>query len=395
MSRRRLTLIALIVFFAAGTTLWIALNRAPPQWDDSWYLTNSLVLFDALSDGLPAYIAKYLTLLRTKPPLIAVLPTPFYLVLGRRVHAAYLVNVAILPAFFCLVYLVGRRLRNARTGLLAVYICATMPLLYGLSHWFLVEYSLAALVCLTVFLACLAVDRPDWRICGCLGITCGLGVLLKISFPVYVLPVLLYVCVRLWRNSGWSWRTVSAFLIPAVLLPLPWYAVNYRQALGRAVFSGFSQTAAKLYGTPIKTYLLTVVTAGTSTYYILLFVALLLLLALTRNMEAWWRRWANDGRLIVALWLLPFLVFLFGRNKDLRFIAPILPAVALIIASLLDRWPPALTALALTFPLLACLHASFGVIGGMAFATHNLHFAKILRSTELAARPDSSPDCRP
>ncbi|MCI0417675.1 MAG: hypothetical protein L0387_11295 [Acidobacteria bacterium] len=39
------------IFFASGTLLWIWLDRSPGQWDDSWYLTNSLVLFDTFAEG--------------------------------------------------------------------------------------------------------------------------------------------------------------------------------------------------------------------------------------------------------------------------------------------------------------------------------------------------------
>ena len=37
--------------FAAATLLWLRLDRAPPNWDDAWYLTNSLTVYDALTQG--------------------------------------------------------------------------------------------------------------------------------------------------------------------------------------------------------------------------------------------------------------------------------------------------------------------------------------------------------
>src|SRR5437763_12909331 len=84
-------LFLLTLFFVATTGVWLILARSPPQWDDAWYLTNSLVLFDALDGGLPAYAKAYLSMLRIKPPLITVLPTPIYLLFGREPKLAYLV----------------------------------------------------------------------------------------------------------------------------------------------------------------------------------------------------------------------------------------------------------------------------------------------------------------
>ena len=46
------------------------------------------------------------------------------------------------------------------------------------------------------------------------------------------------------------------------------------------------------------------------------------------------------GMPLLAAWLLPFALFLFGGNKDVRYIAPILPAAALAIAFLMDSALP-------------------------------------------------------
>src|SRR6185295_19140592 len=84
----------LICFFCAVSLLWLRLDHCTPNWDDAWYLTNSLVMYDALVDGgVVAYAGRFLTILGFKAPMITVLPTPFYLLLGRRWHAAYLVNI--------------------------------------------------------------------------------------------------------------------------------------------------------------------------------------------------------------------------------------------------------------------------------------------------------------
>src|SRR5258708_3265883 len=78
-------LLAMCLFFLATTAIWGALHRAPPNWDDGWYLTNSLQRFDHLVDrGIFGYAKGFLSVLGVKAPLITVLPTPFYLIFGRR-----------------------------------------------------------------------------------------------------------------------------------------------------------------------------------------------------------------------------------------------------------------------------------------------------------------------
>lgn len=374
--------LALSLCFVAASAVWLRLDQSPPAWDDAWYLTNSLVMFDALSDGgLPGYATSFFTTQRIKPPLITVLPTPAYLVLGRRWHAAFAVNLVSMLVLFFVLHAIARRFRGESAGWIAVFVAGTMPLLYGLSRWFLIECSLTALVCVTLYLVIRALAAPSGSNLFWLGTACGLGSLLKTTFPVYVLGALVYLMVRRVRAS-WIW-----FLAPAVLLPLPWWAVNYRHAVQQAVVSGFSNEGA-FYGTgpvfaasSIGRYLLKVVNEGASAYYVLLAAALLLLLGVTGKLGAWWRAWPKDCRIVLLLWSLPFLVFLFGRGKDVKWIAPILPVMVLVTASLLDealrwagRWRFAAGALALAFPLLAFLHTSFGVLGNLRLASGGVVF---------------------
>jgi len=63
---------ALTGFFIGITFAWLWLDRSPSQWDDSWYLTNSLVMYDALAEGgVIGYARRFLTILGTKPPLMS------------------------------------------------------------------------------------------------------------------------------------------------------------------------------------------------------------------------------------------------------------------------------------------------------------------------------------
>ena len=140
---RRLTLAdcvfaAMCVLFASAAMVWLRLDRSPANWDDAWYLANSLRMYDALVEGGPvAYARAYLHLLGYKAPLIAVLPTPVYLIAGRHAAAAYAVNIAAMLLLFSALYALGKRGGSARAGLIAVWAAGTMPLIYGLAHWYL------------------------------------------------------------------------------------------------------------------------------------------------------------------------------------------------------------------------------------------------------------------
>jgi 4-amino-4-deoxy-L-arabinose transferase-like glycosyltransferase len=126
--RTVLLLALLTALFATTTLVWLYVDRTPPNWDDAWYLTNSLTVYDALThDDLVGYLTKVESAFTFRAPLIAMLPTPFYLVLGRHWHAAYLVNIGSMILLFAAVYDLARRWWNNRAGVFAVLIVGTMP----------------------------------------------------------------------------------------------------------------------------------------------------------------------------------------------------------------------------------------------------------------------------
>jgi len=191
--RTILPLILIAAVFATTTLVWLYVDRTPPNWDDALYLTNSLTIYDALTHGgLIGWVAKAESAFTFRAPLIAMLPTPFYLVLGRHWHAAYLVNIGSMILLFAAVYDLARRWWNNRPGVFAVLIVGTMPLLYGLATWFMVEYTLTAVAAAAVWLLIDSDGLTRHGVVVLFGVASGLGLLLKASFSMFILFPFLY-----------------------------------------------------------------------------------------------------------------------------------------------------------------------------------------------------------
>jgi hypothetical protein len=388
--KARLVFAILTLFFLGTTVLWLRLDRSPPTWDDSFYLTNSLVMYDTLTEGgLSAYAKRFLTIMGIKPPLISILPTPVYLILGRKPRAALVVNLAFLLILFVTLYHLGKRYASRRAGLIALYVAGTMPLVYGLARWYLVDCGLTAIVCLTVALiAGWSESGGLWR-AFLLGVICGLGLLMKFSFPVCVVVPLLYLAVRE-RGAFLRPRVALAFAGPALALALPWYLLNYRSALEIAMIAGSSETA-RLYRTgdlslaDMGRYFRHAFNAGTTLYFIALPV---LALAFFRTL----RPAAKRGLLMCALWGSPILFLAAGHYRELRYAEPLYPAAALALGILGDaalerRGASVAVYLALALPGLSLLQVSFGLfgrpleLGGLLFIPPRLDYARTFTRT--------------
>jgi len=375
-----LTFIILSLFFVGSTFLWLKLDRSPPSWDDAYYLSKSLLLYDAFADGGLAGLSKqFLHGMAAKPPLIAAVPTPVYWIAGRKTRAAYAVNLFFLLVMFGALYWLGKKYASPRAGFIAMFIAGTMPLLYGLSRWFLVECGLTAIVCLAV---CVIAEWNEFDGAGkgfLLGAICGLGLLMKMSFPLYVLIPMLYFAIGA-RTSALRVKTLMALVVPAIVLALPWYFFNFRSVLGTALKAG-SAGAAQVYGTGeafswsgVSNYLANLFNAGPALYFGILAV---LMVAFARAIPATGRR----GLLLCALWASPVLFLVFGHYRDLRYAAPLFPALALALAILIETalsnqgMKTGVVACALlVLPLLSMVQTSFGIFGNRRFEMGGLLF---------------------
>jgi hypothetical protein len=280
---------------------------------------------------------------------------------------------------FGALYWLGKKYASPRAGLIAIFVAGTMPILYGLSRWFLVECGLTAMVCVVI---CLIAEWNEfdgvWK-AFLLGAVCGLGLLMKMSLPLYVLVPMLYFAVRA-RTSALRLTTLAAFAVPAMAFALPWYFLNFRSVIATALKAGSAGTA-QVYATGeafswsgISNYLTNLFNAGPTLY----FIALPLLLAAVAKLTP---AAARRGLLLCALWGSPVLFLVFGHYRDLRYAAPLFPALALALAILIETAlsnhgmkADIVACILFALPLLSMLQTSFGVLGNRRFEMGGLLF---------------------
>jgi hypothetical protein len=163
------------------------------------------------------------------------------------------------------------------------------------------------------------------------------------------------------RSALTRWRTWLT-LSPALLIPLPWYAMHFRRVWQVAVEAG--APTAEFYGNSGPgIYFLRLVREGPSVY----FAVLLVLMAIWGITDHKNRRSAPQSVPLVLAWVAPFLFFVFGPFQETRYAAPLLPGVALGIALLMSSRGRVVTALLLAFPPIAMVQNSFELFGKWRF----------------------------
>lgn len=336
--------------FVVANLVWVRLDRLPPMWDQSWYLDGGELLYRALNQGGLIGLAKVFTVLNgTKAPLLSLLPVPLYLLFGHSYHVALGVNLVLMTVTSYYVFRLAKALRGRRAGIYAVILLNLLPLVAGLSREFLVETCLTAMV---VAWHVYLLESDDLRARGTwwrLGIVLGLGMLTKILFPLYILGGSVYVLWRRVRADRAVRRDLlavfGATLGTGAVVAATWYARNLRGAISAAANSGFGSVASD-YGSrsvlawqTLSAYWLRVAVDVVSPL-----LALFLTVVLVAVLVARWRgrldapvfRDAGAPRALVWWIAVPFVVLSLGVNKDIRFLAPALPALAILGAAGLD-----------------------------------------------------------
>ncbi|MBI3696777.1 MAG: glycosyltransferase family 39 protein, partial [Acidobacteria bacterium] len=293
-------------------------NTRIPTYDEAWYLETSLRMYHALHAGHPGeFVYHYRTAFLTKAPLISVLPLPFYFLFGASHHAALLANSAFIVITNVYLFLLARRLFSPEVGVAAVVFYQTMPLAYGLSRTLMVEYGLAALVVVWLYylVASEGLARPVIHLV--LGVVLGLGLLTKILLPAFIVGPLLLV----WLRGGRPWRPLAAMAVPAILIAATWYAFNLGNVLRFAWSNAYGDIAAGYGERGLAKQALLFVNQGLGFGY-----------AVLCGVSLWLARPKKKIGFLLA-WLLPPLAAMAaGKNLEIRFALPLLPAIAIWIA---------------------------------------------------------------
>lgn len=311
----------------AATARHVALNAAPPAWDDAWYLEVSFRLWSALKTSPLAFARAYADAFHIKAPLIALVPLPLYALFGAGERVAVWSG---LPLAAVAAWAWSRAAaawwrghpRGADAAALGGALAALLPIAYGLSRIFFAETLVSCLLALFAWRC--AVARPqDRRESVRLGLLFGLGCLAKVTFPLFAAGFVWHARARLRPHAK------TAALV-AALVAATWYASNAPYVLGYAWSAGFGRVARDYAGAgglaARRDWLLALLrhdvswpSAGAA--------AAVAAVASRRGLRR------PDEGTRAALWgLAPLAVYAVGVNADVRLPAPLLPVLPLLTA---------------------------------------------------------------
>lgn len=282
------------------------------------------------------------------PPLFGIVSGVFMLLFGISQDVALMANIPFLAVLLISTYFIGKELFNQETGLIAVILLSFFPGTFSFSRAYRVDFALAALVALSVL--CLIRTRHMTSQRGSLlfGAVLGLAALSKNTFVLFLPgPVIVLVVVPLVRRIaarefGQVKKIILNFALVGLLTFLiagPWYVLQaeefHQRVLDDVVGSG-----GLLHPDPDEEFISEMVLAHPGWLlksYLLFPLAVLFAFALIYHLIGF-----RKHRALLLTWMvIPYLYHaIMGpilASEMIRYLLPVVPATALILALFLER----------------------------------------------------------
>jgi hypothetical protein len=301
----------------AAAAVWVALDRRPPEWDHANHLERAVLCARDLRAG---DVQTILERSAFYPPLALCLTGVASFVLPVEA-AAVAVMLAFLALGMAAVYRLGRALGDVTTGTAAALLFATAPFVVYSALRLQLDLPLAAMITLALAVLLATEDFTRRGTALAFGAICGLGLLTKPTFALYVAAPALLLLAR-GRRRGLAGAGLA--LLVAATLSVAWFGPRLFGLGAQLEARSFAQAAEAGHPDPFTL-------AGLSFYPRWLgyeaglgavaLAAVGLIVALVR------RQWF----LLVAVGG-PFLALELVRNKNLRYALPLLGGVAVMAA---------------------------------------------------------------
>lgn len=336
-----LYLTLLIVFHVLFFSIFQILNKNYQTWDSAGHIGLSY----RMADGIKGLISKedtisvssFLKISNYYPPFVQMIGSFFSLLLGYK--SIFLLTETLI--FFIIsivfVYKISFLLtKDKKISFLTTVIYSFFPQVVDQSHYFHLDIPLTALVLMSIYFLFISDNFKNFFPTILFFIFFSFIQLTKwTGFIFLVVPVIAVLNKVFSRNNVSSdndnkikiIRNIIIGSIVFLALVIPWYYVNWKELIAQVkVFSVGESDDPQNFFASILYY-----PSNSISHQIMLLPFVLIFFSFIYQIKNNWKR----GLGITLNILVPWLLFVFISNKNLRYTLPLTPLLAYLIADLL------------------------------------------------------------
>jgi len=350
---RTVILLVLLLLLLGITNYWVlSQDKIPPLHDANICYSNSCEYYGYFTQGFQAaHFKRLFTHISFYPPLYMLIPVPFYFLNGPSHDAMAMLNIFYLILLIISIRKLGNFVFGRPTGTAAAIVVLTFPAIIGFSRITHMNIALTAVVTFNVYLLIKSDSFCSRKYSILAGVIAGLGCWLSSKHMIYIIiPALICFLQGVFSRerdcqAPRRVRIINSmlFLCAAIFILAPYYvpAVMYRiqpepAVMYRAVSLQFLGAAANfnLYQLFLHAfqYIKLIIPLILTPNFILFGLSVIVLAPVLFKRK--------NGLICLGWFLSPvfiFPVFTGFIKAQPRFLLPVLPLIAILIAGLLLR----------------------------------------------------------
>lgn len=338
-----LLLIFLYLFFEVNNYIWLKLDTYPLLWDSAAHFFDSVRIFDLFRQEGFNFIFKIPEINREYPVFVPLITAPFYIITGISEDAGVFINSSIfLGILIFSVYGITKNIYNKKSGLLAAFLSAAYPIIFGHSRVFMYDLPLTAMVSLIIYLFIISDNFKKTGSSIIFGVVAGFGMLTKFAFFIFIACIPIYFLLKIILRLAFKpkeaknifsqifteykneIRNILIALAIAIIIAAVWYAQNLPY-LFRILID-----VPKTYGEK-HPYLLSPESLSYYFFRLINFqISFFLFLVFILGFCFFLKARVQKKQLLLIWILLTYFIFTFISYKSTRHTLPYLPAIAII-----------------------------------------------------------------
>jgi 4-amino-4-deoxy-L-arabinose transferase-like glycosyltransferase len=331
-----IALAGILLFHALFNIVWQRLNTAPPTWDGAGHLSLAFTYADKIVSFFKFNgDASLLDLIRVStyyPPLLHFLGGIVFLVFGRNYeHALLLETVFLLLAIVFLYKIIRYKFPDKPAlALVSSLIFSLLPGLWGESRQFHLDVPLTAMLLVSYYFLIKSDSLKSRKYSLLFFVAFALTQLTKwYGFVYLAVPFIYEVLIKAKQakellNKARIYNILYGSAI-VLLVALPWYFFNLQTILANVKVASTADA-----GDPTNIWSL-----DSLLFYLHWMVThqlgILCVLLIALSVHAQYIKRILFRNYLLYMFLLPYLIFSFIQNKDIRYVLPVTPILAFYI----------------------------------------------------------------
>jgi len=331
-SRGALLAALMIAVFFGLSVFWTAYDgRLPPVSQDCVRHTlNAARHLPDVSEFTVATI-NHIQHLDVYPPAHSTVLAVLFRILGTSIKISQLFSAAMFALLLACTYLISRRILpdDGRPHLMAVFILGCFPAVFASSHYDNLSMMLSLAVTVSVWLLLMTDGFVKTGWAAALGLALGMGLLVKWTFPVFVVgPILLTLILGCKEGqTGRKLRNASIAVLIAAAVSGPWYVGHLREVI-------------ELHRFNVETYQGIYPESPLAPFNLFVYSRILLegmmpvfAVAVLFGVICAFRKRCRDVPVLLSWLVVPYVVLVFMNPKYQRYVLPLYPAFAILAAA--------------------------------------------------------------